>query len=285
MQLLDLGILLAHTSGNILKKQFSSGVSYLLKNDNTYVSDADIESHRELKRLLSYHCPDHDILSEEDDFLGSSTKHAARYLWVLDPLDGTSNFIHNLAYFCVTLSCIKLAGDGTYEPLIGVTYNPMTSELYYAKKGQGAFKEVLTDLGLASRPEPVRLSLLKPRELGGSFMACGFHGDHLEGNFEKKYISLIKQCDSSRRLGAAALDLARTAEGIFHVFFDANVKIWDYVAGALFIEEVGGVCYTFPKGKSAVTKNPRHMGIHASGIICGSPEVTEKVCEHFYESH
>ena len=294
MYLLDLAIMMARSAGDLLKARFHTKVNYQLKSDQTFVSEADLASHHLLKQILEHHYPDHAMLSEEDalaelvaqpntgstqSLAGSCADQLVRhssYLWVVDPLDGTSNYIHKLPYFCVTIGCVQLFQDGTYEPLIGVSYNPMSSELYYAQKGEGVFKEVG-----GGEFAPRALAALKPRPLNEAFVACGFHGDHLQGDYESQYTALIKQAESSRRLGAAALDLARTAEGIFHVFFDDNVKIWDYVAGSLFIEEAGGVCYGFPKAAQGCRYSPKQLGIELSGIIAGAAGVVDEVYDHF----
>ena len=297
MYLLDLAIMMARSAGDLLKARFHTKVNYQLKSDQTFVSEADLASHHLLKQILEYHYPDHALLSEEDPppelvaqpIRGNAQSSAdsgadlldrhSSYLWVVDPLDGTSNYIHKLPYFCVTIGCVELFQDGTYEPLVGVTYNPMSAELYYAQKGRGVFKEVGGG-GCVSFNRRT-LALLKSRRLNEAFVACGFHGDHLQGDYESQYTALIKQAESSRRLGAAALDLARTAEGVFHVFFDDNVKIWDYVAASLFIEEAGGVCYGFPKAAHGTRCSPKQLGIELSGIIAGAAGVVDEVYDHF----
>ena len=310
MYVLDLAIMMAQSAGQMLKSHFQEQIHYRLKADNTFVSEVDLASHHMLKRILQHHYPDHGVFSEEDQVVGEMAEdediegqgapgsggassqgiptpaadHPNRqhhsYLWVLDPLDGTSNYIHKLPYFCVNIGCVELFQDGSYAPLVGVTYHPMSGELYYAEKGYGAFKEG----GSGQLGEPRALSAMAARRLDDAFVACGFHGDHLLGDYESLYTSLIKQAESSRRLGAAALDLARTAEGVFHVFFDDNVKIWDYIAGSLMIEEAGGICYAFPKYGEQEPQSLYHLGVQRAGIIAGAPGVVDEVYAHFKPS-
>ena len=313
MYVLDLAIMMAQSAGQLLKSHFQEQVHYRLKADNTFVSEVDLASHHMLKRILEHHYPDHGVFSEEDqvgsEMVGEILEGTGRqelvgtpgesrpsvipapvatdmaqpqrqhhsYLWVLDPLDGTSNYIHKLPYFCVNIGCVELFQDGSYTPLVGVTYHPMSGELYYAEKGYGAYKEG----GFGEAGQPRVLQAMPARQLSDAFVACGFHGDHLLGDYESQYTALIKQAESSRRLGAAALDLARTAEGVFHVFFDDNVKIWDYIAGSLMIEEAGGRCYAFPKCGELEPQSIYGLGVQRVGIIAGAPGVVDEVYAHF----
>lgn len=281
--LLDLAIIMAQSSGNILRSQFDHPVRYKLKADQTFVSEADMASHHNLKQMITYHYPEHGILSEEDTDSFTDKNLSCPYLWILDPLDGTSNFIHKLPYFCVTISCVEITQAGAYQPVVGVSYNPISGELFYAQAGYGAYKTIFTAEGSSGDPQPLKMITARP--LHDTFVACGFHGDHLQGDYENQYTSLIKQAESSRRCGAAALDLAHTAEGVFHVFFDDNVKIWDYAAGSLLIQEVGGVCYAFPKHKKQTTPQSLYRaGISNFGMIAGAPGVVDEVYNHFNSS-
>ncbi|MCY4381391.1 MAG: inositol monophosphatase [Proteobacteria bacterium] len=270
MGFLDAAVSIAQQSGDLLKERFGHQVSFRLKADKTYVSEADMASHELIKQQIRKHFPSHHILSEEDSSYerlsgGDVDQLQNEYLWVVDPLDGTSNFIHHIPYFAVSIACLNMLGSGHYECLVGVTYNPITKELYYGEKGHGVWKK--SNNHNYGEAKTTRLDAMKPCDLHEAFVACGFHGDADSPGYEKQYTSLIKATESSRRLGAAALDTARVSEGIFHLFFDPHVKIWDYVAGSLFVEELGGISVPFSVQENLI------RSVHQSGVICGHPHV------------
>lgn len=276
---------LARSAGALLRDRFGRNVSVQLKKDQSYVSSADLESHRLLVAKITECFPDHGILSEEED--GSSvdsifisTHSLPKYIWVLDPLDGTSNFLHGLLYFNVTLGCLRIVSRKplNYEILVGVVYNPMSDELYSSARGLGVKKSTL---GKRSEPLPI----LSKREaiLDKAFIACGFRSDPPIIGYERAYLELLHRAEGTRRQGSAALDLVMTAEGKFDVFFDAHAKIWDVIAGMLFIQELGGVCHSFPHYAHTAEPQDVRRCLEGGGVIGGARGVAEELWTFFDE--
>jgi len=284
VSLLSQAVAIAQAAGERLIKHFRCGVSYDVKKDRSFVSSADMESHGLIKRLISEVYPDHVILSEEDDqdqvmadLLATIAKRydmsQETYLWVVDPLDGTSNFIHGLPYFNVSLACARLVGlPACFETMVGVVYNPISLEMYYAQRGGGAYKRVTPYTHQL-------LSLDRGMPLSQAFVACGYHGNDHSSHFVERYRKIMMTVESSRRMGSAALDIAKTAEGHFHVFFDPKVKAWDIMAGRLILEEVGGLSLSFPSVSPYKSDD-----IRREGIICGAPVTAELVYHQFSQS-
>ena len=281
---------IALAAGHFLKQMFRSKVTYEVKKDRSFVSSADLQSHQLILQMIGERFPHHFVLSEEDEHLQSGVSSGlfatralhrslpvepeeGSYIWVVDPLDGTSNFLHGLPYFNVTLGCVRVRQRRPliFENLVGVIYNPISDELYSAERGKGAFQAVA---GESRRLEP-----LTPASLQSSFVACGFRGEPPTEGLGESYVRLISQVEGSRRLGSAALDIAKTAEGIFQVFFDAHVRIWDVIAGALLIEELGGVCLPFPRADLSESSPLENLA--GAGLICGCPQATEAVHAYF----
>lgn len=222
----------ALAGGNILRYYFENlrGISIVEKAKNDYVTQADIESEELIRSIILKHFPDHRILGEEEGMSGEGN-----YLWYVDPLDGTKNFMRGLDVFGVS---IALEVDG--ELVLGVVYSPVKDELYSALKGHGAYKN----------GKPISVSGRK--SLKGAFLATGF--PHRSGDVVEVYIETFKRFSKDtigiRRMGSAALDLCMVAEGIFDAFWEYHLKPWDIAAGAVIVEEAGGVVSDFKGGRN-----------------------------------
>lgn len=186
------------------------------------VSNADIESNQYIINKIQNHFPEHSILSEEmDRHLGKSD-----YQWVIDPLDGTTNFVHNLPIFACSVGLQK-----NNKTILGVVYNPAADKCFYASKGQGAFlNEKL-------------IKTTSSKTLSESLLATGFPYDH-----DKKYDLLFDifkefydKTRGLRRLGAASLDLCFVAMGRFDGFYEYGLKPWDVCAGEIIASESGAI--------------------------------------------
>lgn len=215
------------------------------------VSEADRESEFAIKKVLDNTFPDYDFLGEETWFkdqdkslLSLSTKPR----WILDPLDGTTNYIHRFPIFC-----ISLALEINSEIVMGIVDVPILNETYVAVKGRGAFLN------------GVQIHVSKQDDLKKSFLATGFFPDDI-GNLEEqlKFFSrLVRSCRAVRRPGAAAYDLALVASGVFDGFWEKNLKPWDSAAGLILVKEAGGVVRTYandeynPYNDSIVATNPQ----------------------------
>lgn len=198
------------------------------KAPNDFVTEVDQASERVIIDTLLAAYPGHGILGEES----GSTRGAkdSEYLWIIDPLDGTTNFIHGLPVYCVS---IALAHRGQVQQ--AVVYDPTRNDLFFASKGRGAF---LNDK---------RLRVSKRLRLAESLVGTGF--PFRKGDDFKRYMrifeSVMTHCAGLRRPGAAALDLCYVAAGHYDGFFETGLGAWDVAAGSLIITEAGGLVGNF----------------------------------------
>lgn len=196
-----------------------------VKGPSDFVSTADHAAERALKAELEKARPGYSFLMEES---GSVRGTDRDHLWVIDPLDGTTNFLHGIPHFAIS---VALEHKG--ELLAGMIYNPAVDELYWAEKGKGAY---LNDR---------RLRVSGRRDLGESLIGTGipFRGRGTDED-HKHYLKLLgatmARTAGLRRPGAAALDLAYVAAGRFDGFFEIGLNKWDIAAGILMIREAGG---------------------------------------------
>jgi myo-inositol-1(or 4)-monophosphatase len=199
-----------------LKRQIS------FKHEIDLVTDADKASEAKILALIRERFPDHGILAEEQGQASGS----APYRWIVDPLDGTTNYAHAVPHYCVS---IAVEGRGG-RLLAGVVFDPIREELFTAALGQGAFLN------------RERLHVSSTAALGESLLAVGFPYDLW--SHPEQPLALFKRfaqrARGMRRMGAAALDLAYVAAGRFEGFFEYRLKAWDVAAGALLVTEAGG---------------------------------------------
>jgi myo-inositol-1(or 4)-monophosphatase len=188
-----------------------------------YVSAADTKAEQVLFEALTAARPGYGFLGEERVLIEGSDK---THTWIADPLDGTTNFLHAIPHFAVT---VALERDG--QIVAGVTYNPATNELFWAERGKGCY---LNDK---------RLRVAARRDLGEAVLATGipFMGRPGHAQFLKELHQIAQKVSGVRRFGSAALDLAYVAAGRFDGFWERNLQRWDMAAGVLFITEAGGV--------------------------------------------
>ena len=193
------------------------------KGINDFVTDADFASQECIYRILMGEFSDHAFLGEEDLGNNVSLSHDGP-LWIVDPLDGTANYVHRLQTYAVS---IALVVAGKIE--VGVVYDPILRECYTAIRGGGAF---LND-------QPIRTSGCSLAAKG--MIAVSFSNAVERGSVEiARFIEVLHHCQSVRRLGSAALNLAYVASGRLDAYFATSVKAWDIAAGVLFVEEAGG---------------------------------------------
>ena len=214
------------------------------KGRNDYVSEVDRMAEREIINIIKTAYPDHAILAEE------SGAHAGNdYVWIIDPLDGTTNFLHGFPQYAVS---IALKHKGKLE--VGVIYDPLRDELFTAKRGGGAM--------LNNR----KLRVTQPNSLKGALLGTGFpfktdtHLDAYVGMFR----SLTTECAGIRRAGSAALDLAYVAAGRLDGYWEIGIMEWDMAAGILLIKEAGGVVTDFSFNDNYV---------ESGNVIAGSPKM------------
>ncbi|HOS96736.1 MAG TPA: inositol monophosphatase family protein [Deltaproteobacteria bacterium] len=218
--MLDFSIRLATKAGDYLKDNLEGEITIEHKGRIDLVTNMDRLSQERIVSEIERAYPDHGILAEE----GFSKKGTSAFTWVIDPIDGTNNFIHRIPFFCVAVAVLK---DG--EPLVGVCRNPVSDETFWAQAGRGAFKN----------GAPIRVS--QTRRMIDSLIATGFPYDHddmasLLGRFER----VLRKARGIRRMGSAALDLCMVASGSLDGFWEQGLKPWDMAAGVVILREAGG---------------------------------------------
>jgi myo-inositol-1(or 4)-monophosphatase len=208
-------------AGGILNNKFGKVKKIDFKGEINIVTEADCISQDFIKKSIKEKFPDHSILSEEDLEIHSSSP----YRWIVDPLDGTTNFAHGLPIFAVS---IALEFDG--EIFAGVVYNPVLKELFWAEKGRGAY------LGRK------KIKVSETESLSRALLATGFPYDIREdpNNNLNHFSKFALKAQAIRRLGSAALDLCYVACGRFDGFWELKLFPWDVSAGILIVEEAGG---------------------------------------------
>ncbi len=199
------------------------------KGYNDLVSYVDRESERRLTQAFTALLPDSGFIREE----GGDLRPEADYRWIIDPLDGTTNFMHDVPAYCISVG-LQYRG----ETILGIIHDAPRGEVFFAIKGQGAW--------LGER----RLQVSKHDRLGNSLLGTGF--PHANGGVMDDYLAAIKaflaSCHGIRRFGSAALDLAYVACGRLDGFFEIGLSSWDVAAGALIVQEAGGSVVDFKGG-------------------------------------
>ena len=222
--MLDFAVQIAREAGQVLADKFGRALQISNKGDIDLVTEADLAAERLIvERIRSYH-PRHAILTEESGDVKEAGGPQAEYKWIIDPLDGTTNYAHGYPTFCVS---VALEHEG--RVVVGAVYDPTRDEMFAAERGAGAT--------LNGR----RLRVSETDELNRALVCTGFPYDVRErGDFARHFRAFIMQAQSVRRDGAAALDHAYVAAGRFEVFYEEGLRPWDVAAGVLLVEEAGG---------------------------------------------
>ncbi|MFO7155568.1 MAG: inositol monophosphatase family protein [Pseudomonadota bacterium] len=211
----------ARRAGRVLMERFPRERKLAHKGAIDLVTDADTAAERAILETLAHHFPDHAVLAEESGVHGES-----RYRWIVDPLDGTTNYAHSVPQFAVSIAC---EADGRVD--VGVIYDPVRDELYSAILGGGA------------RRNGEAISVSQVAELREALLCTGFPY-WIHEHFEQPialFSAFLRRAQAVRRFGAAAIDLAWIACGRFDGFFELGLEPWDVAAGSLIIREAGGV--------------------------------------------
>lgn len=217
----DFMIEIAREAGGFLRDELGKERCVDYKGDIDLVTEADRRSEEMLISRIRNRYPDHDVLAEES----KASENGSTFRWIIDPLDGTTNYAHRYPVFCVS---IGLEREG--EVMLGVVYNPMMKELFFAEKGKGASLNGME----------IRVS--GTTELNRSLLATGFPYDirHNPDNNFNYFKRMAVKVQAIRRAGSAALDLAYVAAGRFDGFWELKLKPWDTAAGQLLVTEAGG---------------------------------------------
>lgn len=213
--------------GKILLQHVGHVQSIQFKGRANLVTEMDRRSEEHLIRAIRSRYPAHAILSEE---AGALPGQAGEPEWILDPLDGTTNFVHGLPYFCVAL-----AFRHGLEVQAGLVYHPSMDLLYWAERGQGAFMN----------GQPLHVSATPV--LDDALLTTGFPSeiDRAPDNNIQHFLGLMPQTRAIRRMGSASLDLCHVAAGHLDGFWQPTMPVWDVAPGAIIVEEAGGVVTNF----------------------------------------
>ena len=221
--MLDVAVDAAKEAGRFLKESLGNVRTVEIKRgeQRNLVTEIDRESERRIIAHIRQRFPKHAILAEES---GESTAEA-EFRWIIDPLDGTTNFFHGVPVFCVTIGVEKKG-----ELVAGVVYDPNLEELFTAERGAGAFLN------------GKRMSVSRTTEMIQSLVVTGFPYDIAKNpdHAVERFVDLLMASGGIRRLGSAALDLSYVAAGRFDGFWEVNLNPWDMAAGVLFVQEAGG---------------------------------------------
>ena len=220
-QYLATAIAAARAAGGLQRQSYEQAHRIEYKGEVNLVTEVDRACEELIVSIIRSAYPDHDIIAEEEDY----ARRGSSSVWIIDPLDGTTNYAHGFPWFCVS---IALEQDG--EVVLGVIYQPHTDELFTATKGGGAW--------LNGRP--IRVSGRSP--LRSCLLATGFPYDRApdnENNFAHFY-NFQFAARAIRRAGSAALDLACVAAGRLDGYWECKLNPWDVAAGSLIVREAGG---------------------------------------------
>lgn len=224
----QVAIEVAQKAGTILKEGFGTTFAIDSKEGkHNLVTEYDHLCEKKIIGWIQEKYPTHCFLSEECGAIEAECKEAE---WVIDPLDGTVNFAHNVPMFSVSIGMRK-----NKEIILGVVYQPITEELFVAEKGKGAYLN------------GKKLEVTPTKKISDSFLSTGFPYNFGENPHHciEKFMKILKQGIPIRRIGVASLDLAYLAAGRFDGFFEASLAPWDCAAGVLIIEEAKGKVSTW----------------------------------------
>ncbi|MGH8428461.1 MAG: inositol monophosphatase family protein [Gammaproteobacteria bacterium] len=245
--LINIAVSAARNAGAVITRAMNrlDTIKVETKRHNDFVSEIDRQSEEVIIETIRKAHPDHAILAEESGHQGGG-----EYEWIIDPLDGTTNYLHGFPVFAVSIA-VTVRGRLTH----GVVYDPLREEMFIASRGQGAL--------LNER----RMRVTSLRGLEGALIGTGFPFRDFRdlASYLAMLRAVLEKSGGVRRAGAAALDLAWVASGRLDGFFELGLKIWDIAAGCLLIEESGGIVGDVT-GKSG-------WPVAGGHILTGSPRV------------
>lgn len=221
-------IQIAKGSGEILKKHFRKQISYSIKTSKSdFVTQVDLESQNFIKKELFYYYPDIPLIGEEQ----KTHSFSKEKFFLVDPLDGTLNYLHGIPFFCVSIAYVE-----KNEPLVGVVYNPISEELFYASQGEGSF------FNGTKLNSPSSLATLE-----NSIVATGWPYDKSKIpwtiNTMKHFINKVQEI---RTMGSAALQMCYVTASILDLYWEIGLEPWDIAAGSVIVKESGLILRNIP---------------------------------------
>jgi myo-inositol-1(or 4)-monophosphatase len=252
-------------SGEELRNRYGRDNHVREKKDASLVTDADIAVENLILTQIRKRFPDDGYIAEESG-RQKADRRSGSYVWVIDPLDGTTNFANGYPYFCTSIARCRYNDQGLLESVVGGVHDPMTQKFYLAEKGHGAFLN------------GTKMKVHDGRPIQKSFLVSGFyygHDEQLEKEVRRFY-KLACACQSIRRDGASALDLALVAAGVFDGFWERELSIWDIAAGCLLVTEAGGSLMNYPD-RLKTDQDP--YDLEGFGLVAGSKAITQSIFE------
>lgn len=227
---------IAKKAGKMLRENINTSAEIFFKGAVDLVTDFDNRAQRMIFDHLSACFPDHDFIGEE----GLSKNRGEEFRWIIDPLDGTTNYAHGFPIFCVSIAL-----EWKEEIVLGVVYDPMRREMFSAVKEEGAFLN----------GKKIQVSSIG--DLDKSLVATGFPYDLRESKVNNidHFNNFVVRVQAIRRCGSAAMDLCYVACGRFDGFWELKLKPWDVAAGALIVKEAGGKISDFKNGEFSIFSN------------------------------
>lgn len=248
--MLNIAVRAARKAGNLIAKSYEmpDTVETSQKGTNDFVTNVDKEAERLITEVIRKAYPQHTIIGEEQGQLLGEDNDVQ---WVIDPLDGTTNFIKRLPHFAVSIA-VRVKG----KTEVAVVYDPMRNELFTATRGQGA------------QLNGYRLRSTQAKDLSGTILATGFpfKAKQHSATYMNMLGKLFTECADFRRTGSAALDLAYVAAGRVDGYFEIGLKPWDFAAGELIVRESGAIVTDFTGG---------HNYLRSGNLVAGNPKVVK----------
>ncbi|KTC66115.1 inositol monophosphatase (plasmid) [Legionella adelaidensis] len=251
--LLNIALAAARQAGDLIVRHIDQieRVKVTAKSKEEYFSEVDIKAEQSIIHAIHKAYPDHGIIAEES----GSYNEEAETVWIIDPLDGTTNFLHSFPYFAVSIA-IRVKNRIEH----GVVYDPVRHEAFTASRGYGA------------RLNDRRIRVSKQTQLSAALLGTGFPIKNVQvaQRFLPTLEALVGKCAGIRRTGAAALDLAYVASGRLDGFWELGLRPWDIAAGALLIQEAGGFISDTQGGENYI-KN--------GDVVAGTPKVFKSLLQ------
>ena len=246
-------------------RQFKYDVKEKTKND--FVTEADIAVQNYLQKHLAVIFPQIDFMAEEEL---NSVKESSEYIWIIDPIDGTTNFMHQIENgWAISVALAKLNKENLLEPVLGIVYKPDSKDYFYAIKNQGAFEFKQNTQKLT------KLSVSNEKDLGRALVVFGANRsvEHAQKMYE-----ILKELSPKvagiRRRGGASLDICEVAKGIFVSSFEFSLQPWDIAAAMLVLTEAGGVCSTLDN---------KPIKIEKTSFVSGNTHMHKIILEMFHK--
>jgi len=250
----------AHKAAKRLLRDFNEveQLQVSVKGPSDFVSQADLRAEQTLREELARVRPGYAFLMEES---GASGSPNWAWRWVVDPLDGTTNFLHGMPHWAISIGLERRLSDGRSELAAGLVYAPATNEMFWAERGMGAFFNER------------RLRVSARREMKDAVFATGIPFGAVSAPrrsaFSKTLAMLMPEVAGIRRFGSASLDLAWVAAGRYDGYWELGLKPWDTAAGLLLVREAGGFA-TDP-----LERDPRETG----DVVAANPHLHPKLCD------